>query len=514
MLDRTALAALIRAKRGAKRLTQATLAQDIFGDEARKGDISRIERGNVTPQEATLQKLMTALNISEAELAPIRQSRLSAKQLDNIPGLSLDDLQILSSRFGNADAYDLPDTALRAFLTQKAEEYRIYRKQIDALDDRVAAIANLKGGAEAAADALNFDEVESLLSRVDEVETEIAAETKLARARNALLRNDPDHAFQILSAAADSFKSIAPLEPARRRGEYMKLLYQHGLRYPGPAFAHAAKMVRDALTAVPGDQDANLWAGLQNNLGNALQALGTRAQDTSNLEDAVTAYRAALEVFTRDASPMNWAVTQNNLGITLRNLGTRAQDTASLQDAVIAYRAALEVFTLDASPMDWAMTQNNLGTALKNVGTLAQDTATLQNAVTAYRAALKVYTRDASPMDWAMTQYNLGATLADLGTRAQDTASLQDAATACGAALEVRTRDAAPFPHAQTMEALAVAHLHLAQRSDAPNPRADLQTALSAIDTALTIYSPDHTPYDHARATRNRDLIQAALDAL
>jgi hypothetical protein len=57
--------------------------------------------------------------------------------------------------------------------------------------------------------------VEALLARVDEVETEIAAETKVARAKNALLRNDPDTAFRLLSAAADSFRSIDPLDPAR-----------------------------------------------------------------------------------------------------------------------------------------------------------------------------------------------------------------------------------------------------------------------------------------------------------
>jgi hypothetical protein len=55
----------------------------------------------------------------------------------------------------------------------------------------------------------------------------------------------------------------------------------------------------------------------QNNLGNALADLGTRAGDTDALQDAVTAYRAALEVYTREASPMHWAMTQNNLGAAL-----------------------------------------------------------------------------------------------------------------------------------------------------------------------------------------------------
>jgi len=113
-----------------------------------------------------------------------------------------------------------------------------------------------------------------------------------------------------------------------------------------------------------------------------------------------------------------------------------------------------------------------------------------------------------------MTQNNLGAALADLGTREQDTDSHYAAVTAYRAALEVITRDAAPFPHAQTLQNLAMAHLDLSQLPDAPNPRGDLHAALTAVDTALTIYSPDQTPYHHGTATRLRGRIQSALDAL
>jgi hypothetical protein len=81
---------------------------------------------------------------------------------------------------------------------------------------------------------------------------------------------------------------------------------------------------------------------------------------------------------------MDWAMTQNNLGAALADLGARAGDTAALQDAVTAYRAALEVRTREASPMDWAGTQNNLGAAL---ATSAPARASAQDAVTAFRGA-------------------------------------------------------------------------------------------------------------------------------
>ena len=48
----------------------------------------------------------------------------------------------------------------------------------------------------------------------------------------------------------------------------------------------------------------------QNNLGNALRTLGERESGTARLEEAVAAYRAALEECTRERVPLDWAMTQ------------------------------------------------------------------------------------------------------------------------------------------------------------------------------------------------------------
>ena len=79
----------------------------------------------------------------------------------------------------------------------------------------------------------------------------------------------------------------------------------------------------------------------QNNLGIALWRLGERESGTARLEEAVAAYRAALEERTRERVPLDWATTQNNLGIALWTLGERESGTARLEEAVAAYRAAL-----------------------------------------------------------------------------------------------------------------------------------------------------------------------------
>ena len=57
------------------------------------------------------------------------------------------------------------------------------------------------------------------------------------------------------------------------------------------------------------------------NLGNALATLGARESGTARLEEAVAAYRAALEEHTRARVPLEWARTQQNLGNALQTLG-------------------------------------------------------------------------------------------------------------------------------------------------------------------------------------------------
>ena len=83
------------------------------------------------------------------------------------------------------------------------------------------------------------------------------------------------------------------------------------------------------------------WAMTQNNLGTALKTLGERGDDDA-LKGAVTAYRAALEVYTREAAPMQWAITMYNLAGVLAHTG-------AFDDAEDAANGALEVFR-DAAP--------------------------------------------------------------------------------------------------------------------------------------------------------------------
>ena len=106
------------------------------------------------------------------------------------------------------------------------------------------------------------------------------------------------------------------------------------------------------------------WAATQNNLGVALRSLGGREGGTERLEEAIDAYRAALEERTRERVPLDWAATQNNLGNALQTLGERESGTERLEEAIDAYRAALKVFTDEGNH---AIVQDNLARALNRL---------------------------------------------------------------------------------------------------------------------------------------------------
>ena len=82
------------------------------------------------------------------------------------------------------------------------------------------------------------------------------------------------------------------------------------------------------------------WAQTQNNLGNALRRLGERGSGGAELEEAVTAYRAALQERNRGHVPLDWAMTSGNQGIALMLLAERRRDAKMAKLAVQQIEAA------------------------------------------------------------------------------------------------------------------------------------------------------------------------------
>jgi tetratricopeptide (TPR) repeat protein len=223
--------------------------------------------------------------------------------------------------------------------------------------------------------------------------------------------------------------------------------------------AYRAALERFARARVPLD-----WARTRTNLGVALETLGGRESSTARLEEAVAAYRVALEELPRDRVPLDWARTQTSLGAALQRLGERQSDSLRLEEAISVYRAALEVRTRERGALAWARTQMNLGVALQRLGELEGGTARLEETVAVYRLALEEWTRERVPLDWAMAKNNLGAALQTLGARENCTDKLNEAVDAYRAALEERTRERVPLAWAQTQMNLGIAVRALGER--------------------------------------------------
>lgn len=286
-------------------------------------------------------------------------------------------------------------------------------------------------------------------------------------------------------------------------------LHELGARETDPGrLEQAIAAYRAALDALPRKRTPYEWALTLNNLGAALQTAGLREAGTRRLDEAVAAYRAALGEWTRDRVPLDWAATNMNLGNALLSLGDREDGTAQLQEAAAAYRATLEEWTRDRVPLDWAMAQMNLGVVLKMIGERETGTERLKEAVTAMRLALEERPRERLPLVWADNQMNLGNALASLGARESDTRHVQEAVVAFEAALEELTRDRVPLDWARTQMNLGNALAVLGERDGDVE---SLDRALTAYRSALEVYGADRVPLQWGLAMTNLAITEAGL---
>ncbi len=111
----------------------------------------------------------------------------------------------------------------------------------------------------------------------------------------------------------------------------------------------------------------------QNNLGAALRTLGEREAGTGRLEEAVAAYRAALEERTRERAPLQWAMSLGNQGIALMRLAEQRRNLVGARQALTQLELAYDVFR-DAQHVNAGYYAAQLSEAQKMVGRLTGST--------------------------------------------------------------------------------------------------------------------------------------------
>jgi hypothetical protein len=260
------------------------------------------------------------------------------------------------------------------------------------------------------------------------------------RAQAALAAAPPDHGAALAALAEaralrrERREATEAILAEHRREEAEIVRLQAGQQATLLNRVEAARLFTEAADLLPDSDVDQKWSDLFD-AASALREHGDLKGDNAALARAIGLWARMLTIAPRGAHADRWATTQNNLGNALATLGARESGTAWLEEAVAAYRAALEETTRERAPLDWAMTLTNLGAALQTLGERESGTARLEEAVAAYRAALEERTRERAPLDWAMTQTNLAIALATLAERAGQP---RDAALAeIDAALEV-----------------------------------------------------------------------------
>ncbi len=298
---------------------------------------------------------------------------------------SLDAAKGLDDALARAEAKAHDDArGLAALLAERGRVSRLqlHYREAAGFYARAAEIASFDP---AAALGYGLTAADALFDRGNEFGDNPALVQAIAGYRSALERT-PRDSTPADWASTQSLLGKRALGPGRTR------------RWHRPSGTSRRRLPRRPGRMGPGQ--ACLWIGRGPRWGLALRGwrrLAKRESGTAQLEEAVAAYRLALQESTRDRVPLDWATTQNNLGNALETLGERESGTARLEEAVAAYRLALEEGTRDRVPLDWANTQNNLANALETLGERESGTAQLEETVAAYRLALQERTRDRVP---------------------------------------------------------------------------------------------------------------------
>src|SRR4051794_41093381 len=154
----------------------------------------------------------------------------------------------------------------------------------------------------------------------------------------ALATYDGEAAATAIFSLAEAIHGTNTVIATRLLNSEAEMLYEYGRDRGSNVHLIALIAVRrKLLDAASSDDERGVANG---NLGTALWTLGERESGTARLEEAVAAYRAALEEWTRERVPLNWAMTQNNLGNALSTLGDRESGTGRIEEGVTAYRPA------------------------------------------------------------------------------------------------------------------------------------------------------------------------------
>src|SRR4051812_16544719 len=235
------------------------------------------------------------------------QQKQTIDHLQNELGVNKDALRAFFAVLGEKE---VPVEQLVKKLVEIAGSYKEALARAAPNPNDPPEIAKLRDAVKAALEAGHLDQADELLGQLEKLEDAALASQQAALASRQLER--------------------AGTSAQRGRVAMSQLRYQDAAQ----RFAEAAKHVPEARP------DVRL--GYLDEESSALYRQGDERGDNGTLREAIARFGVLLTLRPRERVPLEWAGTQMNLGAALVTLGARASGTARLEEAVAAYRAALE----------------------------------------------------------------------------------------------------------------------------------------------------------------------------
>ena len=443
----------------------------------------------------------------------------------------------LRAAFDILDEANVPPEKLAEKLLEIAEQFKLLKASLSAQAGDDPKITSLKTQAQQAIDKGELDKADGFLAEIEAEQRKTLDRLAIDAAAIAAKRGDIGLARLRYVDAARHFDEAAALVPPGHTDEAANYLAKEGQAlytegdqmFDLPAFEQSITIFRRVLLLQPRDRAPTEWAKTQRKLGLSLRVFADfesgsrpREQVIAHLNEAIAAYRAALEELTRDKTPSEWATTQLFLGTALSSLGSHETGTAHLEQAVDAYHASLGIkvglVTLDRlgraltrlgdqetgtahleeavatfrsalqleSPNsgNWIVLQDDLAVALVALAKREENPSLLHEAIADYHTVLKHWTREQLPYYWARTQKRLGDALSLLGLRENGTAPLDEAIVAYRAASDEWARDRASIFWADAQKGLGDALYALGLRETGTKR---LDDAVSAWQACLTV---------------------------
>lgn len=241
------------------------------------------------------------------------------------------------------------------------------------------------------------------------------------------------------------------------------------------------QLCQRALVMVTRHENEELWAILQNELGNSLRQ-HPRGDRSENIEQAIVAFNQALKVITYEDFPEHWVGIQNNLAIAHRKR-IRGNHADNIEQSISLLKKILKIVARKDFPERWADTQSHLANAYCD-RIRGKRSDNLNLAVIAFKRALEVFTRADFPNRWADIQNNLANAYFNFisGGRAKN---LENAITALQDSLKIRNRVDFPEKWMETQGNLAIAYQNRIYGDRADNIEQSIiicQQALNTID--------------------------------